>query len=147
MSKNHNFANILLILMDVCKFWCVVQIKSKRILNMKIELKLITGGTIILDTTDRMDLDKLHVALTEAFLVYWQETKGNTNETLARLDKEIHNVIGQLKGLDKDNILFNHIWQVQQKSITDLINRIGDEEMEELSQVLVAVHPQLDKPN
>ena len=59
----------------------------------------------------------------------------------------MHNVICQLKGLDKDNILFNHIWQIQQKSITDLINRIVDEEMEELSQVLAAVHPQLDKPN
>ena len=42
---------------------------------MKIKLKLIAGGTIILDTTDRMDLDKLHVALTEAFLVYWKKNR------------------------------------------------------------------------
>ena len=59
-----------------------------------------------------MDLENLQVALTEAFLVYWKESKGNTKETLARLDKEMHNVIGQLKGFDKDNILVNHIWQV-----------------------------------
>ena len=67
---------------------------------MKMELKLIAGGTITLDTTDRMDLEKLHVALTQAFLVYWKKPK----ETLTLLDEEMHHVIGQLKGLDKDNI-------------------------------------------
>ena len=59
----------------------------------------------------------------------------------------MHNVIGQLKGLGKDNILFNHMWQVQQQGIADMINRIGDKKMEELSQVLAAIHPQLDKTN